>query len=328
MEKKRIEFVDHLRGLALIGVVWFHTAHPAFLDFSWRIPLFFFISGIFFRPYEPKVFIKKKINQLIVPTMFFYVLYCLYYLALWIGKNHGLSGFDYRELFGIFGLYSGSEAFIINPPLWFIFALLDIQFVMYALVKLIHQKWAIFIISLVISIIGVLWLYHLPTPFMISRSTPYFIYFALGYLCGMPLLRIIDKGHGRDYWILLGLSTLAFLFSIIAIYVYGNISDGQFGVLDYMAILSFIIILVFLMQKLYRYKICDVFNFFGRNTFVLLGVHEMLLTIMLIGVNHIFGENNLLLGIIQVILVLCITYPLTLWCNKYIPKFIGKQDLF
>lgn len=328
MEKKRIEFIDHLRGVALIGVVWFHTAHPAFWNFSWRIPLFFFISGIFFRPYEPKVFIKKKINQLIVPTIFFYLLYCLFYLALYVDKYHSLLGFDYRLLFGLFGIYSGSESFAMNQPLWFIFALLDIQFIMYVLLKLIHNKWIVAIISLATSILGVLWLYHLPTPFMISRSTPYFIYFALGFFCGMPLLKIIDKGCGHDYWILLGLSISVFLITIISIYYFGNKTEGQFGVLDYLAILSFIILLLFLMQRLYRYKICNPFNFFGKNTFVLLGIHDMLLTILLIGVNHLFGANNQFLGILQVILVLCITYPLTLWCNKHIPKLIGKQELF
>lgn len=60
MEKKRIEFVDHLRGLALIGVVWFHTAHPAFLDFSWRIPLFFSYQEYFSVHMSPKFSLKRK----------------------------------------------------------------------------------------------------------------------------------------------------------------------------------------------------------------------------------------------------------------------------
>ena len=327
MEKKRIEYIDHLRGLALIGVVWFHTAHPAFLDFSWRIPLFFFISGVFFRPYSPKVFFKKKFNQLLVPTIFFYLLYCLFYIALWAGKNHGLVGFDYRALFDVFGLYSGSESFTMNPPLWFIFALLDIQLVMYGLSKLTSNKWLLLLVALVISISGVLWLYRIPTPFMISRSTPYFIYFTLGYVLGMPLLRIIDQGTGRSYWVLLGFDLMVFLASIVAIYVFGNVSDGQFGILDYTAILSFIVLLIFLMQRLYRYKICAPFHFYGKNTFVLLGIHEILLTMMLLVVNHLFGSNSIWLGLVQVVLVIGITYPITLLCNKYIPKLIGKRDL-
>lgn len=328
MEKKRIEYIDHLRGLALIGVVWFHTAHPTFLDFSWRIPLFFFISGIFFRPYSPKVFFKKKINQLLVPTIFFYLLYCLFYIALWAGKNHGLVGFNYGVFWDIFGLYSGSESFTMNPPLWFIFALLDIQLVLYGLLKLTSNKWIIIIASLAITIMGVSWFYKVPTPFMISRSTLYFFYFTMGYVFGMPLLRIIDEGSGVKYWLLLGVSILSFLVTIIAIYVFGIVSDGQFGVLDYIAIMSFIILLIFLLQRIYRFKMCSPFNFYGKNTFVLLGIHEILLTILLIAVNHFMGGNSVIVGIIQVLLVLCITYPVTLWCNKHIPRIIGKLDLF
>lgn len=328
MEKKRIELVDYLRGLALISVVWFHTAHPAFLNFSWFIPLLFFISGFCFHPYEPKTFLKKKINQLLVPMVFFYLIYCLYYFALYVVKYQELSNFNFHVFFNVFDLYSGVESFTINPPLWFIFALLDIQFVMYGLIRLTRNKYIVLAISLLISIIGSLWLYELPTLFMVSRSSPYFIYFAAGFCFGKPLLDIVTQEKSYKYWALLVSSLFLFLISIIAINVFGYESYHQFGALDYTAVFSFIILLFFLMHKLCQYKMAGFIAFFGKNTLVLYGFHEMLLTIMLIGVNHIFGENNLLLGIIQVILVLCITYPLTLWCNKYIPKLIGKQDLF
>lgn len=48
MEKKRIEYIDLLKGFSIILVVWFHTAHPAVIDYSFRMPLFFLASSIFF----------------------------------------------------------------------------------------------------------------------------------------------------------------------------------------------------------------------------------------------------------------------------------------
>ena len=327
MEKKRIEYIDHLRGLALMGVVWFHTAHPAFLDFSWRIPLFFFISGIFFRPYEPKVFFKKKINQLLVPTVFFYVLYCLFYVAMWFGKFRSFTEFNPHMLIDVVDLYSGSESFTMNPPLWFIFALLDIQLVMYCLLKLTSNRLIILFVAVAASVIGVKWFYQVPSPFMISRSTPYFIYFALGFVMGMPVLNVIDQGKGREYRLLLVLSMLFFMGSIIGIYALGLNDSGSFGILYYMAVISFIILLIYVMQKVYKYRICAPFDFYGKNTFVLLGIHEMVLTIMLLCVNHFFDGNSLWLGIVQVVITLCIAYPITLLCNKYIPHLVGKRDL-
>ena len=214
-----------------------------------------------------------------------------------------------------------------NPPLWFIFALLDIQLVMYGLLKLTSNRLVILFVALLISVVGALWFYQIATPFMISRSTPYFIYFALGYVLGMPLLNIIDKGKGKGYLTLLALSLITFISSMIAIYTYGLNSDNLFDVLNYVAVLSFLVLLIFMMQKVYKFRICAPLDFYGRNTFVLLGIHEMILTITLLCVNHFIGSNDIWLGIVQVIFTLCIAYPITLWCNKYIPHLVGKRDL-
>lgn len=47
MVGKRIDYIDYLKGLSIIWVVWYHTVHPWFVDFSFRMPLFFLASGIF-----------------------------------------------------------------------------------------------------------------------------------------------------------------------------------------------------------------------------------------------------------------------------------------
>lgn len=327
MPQKRIEFIDHLRGLALIGVVWFHTTHPAFLDFSFRIPLFFLVSGIFFRPYPLKKFIIKKINQLLVPFIFFYLIYYLFYMGLWWLKEGTLVTFNFASVFGLFGMYAGFENFIINPPLWFIFALLSMQIIMYALVRVSASKHFLLICALAITIFGVLYFFHIKTPFMISRCTPYFIYFALGYIFGTKTLHTIDGHRGKDYWLLLCFSCISFLSSIALIYCYGFKTDGQFGVLDYVAITSFIVLLMFIMKELYRYPFMKPFHFFGENTYVLLGIHEMILTVLLICANNYNWPKSILLGIVFVIITLLIAYPITLFCNKYLPKIIGKEPL-
>lgn len=82
MGSKRIEYIDYLKGLSIIWVVWYHTAnHPEFVDYSFRIPLFFFISGIFFRTYTIKKFVKKKISTLVIPfILFYFILYIIYFI--------------------------------------------------------------------------------------------------------------------------------------------------------------------------------------------------------------------------------------------------------
>ena len=69
------------------------------------------------------------------------------------------------------------------------------------------------------------------------------------------------------------------------------------------------------------------FHFFGENTFVLLGIHDMVLTILLISVEHLGWQPNQILGIIMVCITLGVAYPLTLFFNKYLPSLVGKKDL-
>ena len=60
-QKKRIDYIDYLKGLTILWVVWYHTSHPEFVDYPPTMPMFFFLSGIFFKPYPLLEFIKKKI---------------------------------------------------------------------------------------------------------------------------------------------------------------------------------------------------------------------------------------------------------------------------
>ena len=89
-KNKRIDFVDLTKGVCIILVVMAHIG-GAFekLDYhsmiaSFRMPLYFFISGIFFKSYEGLFgFFIRKINKLIVPFLFFYLSAFLLKYIVW-----------------------------------------------------------------------------------------------------------------------------------------------------------------------------------------------------------------------------------------------------
>lgn len=73
-QHRRIDFVDLTKGVCIILVVMAHIGgafdqldkHSMLSCF--RMPLYFFISGIFFKPYEGLYgFIIRKTNKLIIP---------------------------------------------------------------------------------------------------------------------------------------------------------------------------------------------------------------------------------------------------------------------
>lgn len=94
MHKQRIQYIDSLRGFAILLVVIHHVylysfnTHPVFsintIFLTFRMPLFFFLSGYLF--YKPErfsekgaynSFLKQKIKIQIIPTIIFGTLFAL-----------------------------------------------------------------------------------------------------------------------------------------------------------------------------------------------------------------------------------------------------------
>ncbi|MCI8983228.1 MAG: acyltransferase family protein [Hungatella sp.] len=69
--KKRIEYLDVAKGIAMIGVIIAHFGGIPFLlnriCFSFHMPLFFLISGYFFKKGDMNLLLKRKAYQLLRP---------------------------------------------------------------------------------------------------------------------------------------------------------------------------------------------------------------------------------------------------------------------
>ena len=83
MKKKHIDYIDLAKGFCIILVVLYHVmGHFNIKDNcitlglqSFRIPLYFILSGLFYKSYEGFVgFLKRKINKLAIPFVAFYIL--------------------------------------------------------------------------------------------------------------------------------------------------------------------------------------------------------------------------------------------------------------
>lgn len=325
-EKKRIVYIDYLKGLTVLWVVWYHTVHPEFVDFSFRIPLFFFVSGIFFKPYELKTFIKKKVNTLVVPFLFFYLLYYLYLIALW-SANNPVSSFNFGCIWGVFGLYHATQSFTVNPPLWFICALITLQFMLYALKCTRLSNIYIWLISVAVSLLGTFWLYYIDTPFMISRSLPYFIYYCTGYVFGNKMLSYIEGENGKKASVYLGLSGLLLFMVCWQLKLF--VIDNDFTVIiTYLETFSLILFFVYLLKYSYRLPFMKFLGFYGKNSYVVLGMHKMILTTLLLFYLRLRGEPDIMGGIVLLVLTTVILWPTILILNKFCPRIIGKNELW
>lgn len=114
----RNQFVDIARGIGILLVVFGHN--PFVLQqkgelfriiFSFHVPLFFFLSGIFFNPaLSLKETLIKKTDSLLKPYFVTSILISLVYMAI---KDEHLSSC-------ITGILYGDGRFVKLPPLWFL----------------------------------------------------------------------------------------------------------------------------------------------------------------------------------------------------------------
>ena len=127
-QSRRIDFVDLTKGVCIVLVVMAHVG-GAFeqLDTNsmlscFRMPLYFFISGVFFKSYEGLFgFILRKINKLIIPFLFFYLSAFLMKYIVWkIAPGVFQLPVSWNELLVVF---HGHDLIKFNPPIWFLLAL-------------------------------------------------------------------------------------------------------------------------------------------------------------------------------------------------------------
>lgn len=84
---KRIDYLDVLKGIGIILMIIGHsygrnTTLGKFI-FSFHMPLFFLISGYFFKPKDPKYLFTKNVYRLLVP----YISTCILMTLLALFKN-------------------------------------------------------------------------------------------------------------------------------------------------------------------------------------------------------------------------------------------------
>lgn len=147
---KRIDFIDLAKGFCIILVVLEHiisyfnvsyAIHDALKIF--RMPLYFFLSGLFFKPYEGfGGFLKRKTNKLLVPFFAFYFMTSLFLPNV----LYHLFGYSVRnpDVLGIQSLWAFfmPEVFT-NFPIWFLLCLFIVNIFFYCLYKTINPSKSI-----------------------------------------------------------------------------------------------------------------------------------------------------------------------------------------
>lgn len=164
-ENKRIDWIDNLRGLAILLVIigHVHVVYPSWLKveiYSFHMPLFFFLSGMVFSVSKYNSFLKffrKKVRTIVVPLITFSIIawsinYLYYYIILKNIEVDSLGTYILKLLIESHGDARFRSTF------WFLPAIFTSQIVLYFIVKYV-KEWISIIIYIILAVVGSLYIY-------------------------------------------------------------------------------------------------------------------------------------------------------------------------
>jgi len=319
LQQSRVDYVDTLKGLAILWIIWCHTDCYEFLPNS--NPVFFFASGIFFKEKPFREFARIRLNRLIVPFLFFYLLSYPFRMVVYYWDNMTLSGFNFGCIADVFRVEAISDYLFINVPLWFLLCLCVIHFLFYGM-----ARWpkpllivvAAIIITFKVDILSV------PSPFMINNACYWISYFILGFTIGRWF---VDNVKTRMQRVVALVCCIVILCAICAI------SNTAWDSRDVNSVIYHVEVLLVILILLASFSIFDgcrwlgVLRFYGKNSLSVLGFHLIIL-IPLTRVLHKFYPGYYPLGGLAVSIITAVMlYPLIKLMNRRYPYFVGKADL-
>lgn len=144
--KQRIDYIDLAKGLCILLVISNHidlgeflykNEHVSSFFFSFRMPLYYMLSGLFLSIKDNNYFdfVQKKINRLIVPFVFFVTITNIYSFI-----KHTITHSDFIYSSPLLFLFRENSYGLMNNPLWFLFSLFTTYMLYAALHYLFHGK--------------------------------------------------------------------------------------------------------------------------------------------------------------------------------------------
>ena len=301
------------------------------LIYSFHMPLFFFLSGIFFRRYDShRIFLSKKIHSLIIPFMWFYLVTSIL-VPIAFNTFYGIDVMYYIDspiISQLIAVYS--DEIFPNPPIWFLISLFEVSIIYYILHYICEKhlskgvKWII-VFSVILGLVGcLLSIMSINLPLYIDTSLTVMPFFALAdYVYGNRLIQI-DR---------LCTNKVLIFIMVVAIVILGRYVHFDYRINEYNRMLliyplGFVGIYLSLITA-YKLRTIATLNYLGRNSIVILCTHFMIIESLQHCIDNIIGnEVHLKIGVAALIFILTmiiesiVIIPLF---NKYLPFTIGKK---
>jgi len=270
---ERDKSLDIAKGLGIILVVWGHMAQACPIKeeiYLFHMPLFFIISGYFFRYDNIKIFsfVIKKFKSYIIPYIFFFIFAESSFILLYYFTERSDQIFIYLGML--------IKPYGVVRPLWFFISIFWTHCIYYIICIYSNkekQKLAISVICLGIAYI----LYK------VDIHIPLFIDSALSMVLFLHMGRAINKYHilelqGKKLFSIVIVGAIFFCIAIISKLDIDIMINhlGHNPILFFLAAISGSVIILILSKYINKIEyVSSVFAYIGRSSLIIFSLHML-----------------------------------------------------
>ena len=333
--KQRIEYIDLAKGICISLVVLLHV----YGDLSgsiikimnlFRMPLYFVLSGLFFKTYEGLFpFLKKKTNKLLIPFLFSFLFVVIPFTVILCKMN----GEEITAL-GLFWGEYGKLNLGINGASWFLLCLFAVNAYFYIIFLLTKQNIVgISVLSCACGIAGyVLSRYGLYLPLWMDSALTAMPFFLMGYV----LRKYSNLLYGEKSLLDLFYGLLSLLM-LLGVYWFdecqntGGIAYGD-NEFDISALCLYLggfsgTIFVLIVSKWLNHVWG--FSYVGRYSIVVLLTHLLYLFVIrnvLYQLN--VPQDDVYVNFMVFVVIMLMEIPTIWFCIRYLPYCFAQKDLW
>ena len=318
MSRQRLDYIDTLKGFAIIFVVLLHcfVFVPIYTPSIAAIPLFFVLSGLFHNDNQRWYrFVGKLAFTLLIPYIAYniipaiatYLLNCIRPIL----PNH-------HDLWAIF--YTDNIDDLINYPLWFLPALFVTQVIFMIISTLCRQagRWGRILLGILAITIGYVG-YRLPAlPLFVDKGITGVMFYAIGYLAAhTPLLKNNGRYDTIGYLLIVPMAAL-YLLTRNRIDMAFNAYGMPYGVLI-IHIFSLFVASLYLCKLIQRLPLV---TYMGRNSLIVLCTHAIIITPLYLLLRR-YSHTTYDPFILAVAVIALLYYVAIPFCRKFLPLISG-----
>lgn len=323
MQKERLAFIDVAKSLAMIAVVIGHTISPKNIIsewlYLWHLPMFFFTAGLCFNinKYQFLSLLKRRIKQLILPSIYFSILISICFLLLNI-----YSGEEW--ITSICNLLSNYK-YGLPGVMWFIPILFISEILSFPIIR--YIKYKIILISILVILCVIQYMFKgIKMPYDLNTVFVGMFFYLSGNLLRKNMLEPTFYIKSRNYLLILFILTYIYIiFSDGSMDIHGNYyHDITVFVFSLFAVLG-----VLLISNIRYISTSKILNYIGRNTLIILPAHLIIQKILWTFIHPYFIEwghfaENVLYKFVYLFFACIFCYLSIEFINRKAKWMIGK----